>query len=238
VDAKPALIFQHGRLGPPAHVAEWLDERGLPFVVHHAGSDPPVAVGDFSCLVSLGSVESAAGGEPGWVPAEVAVLRAAVDADVPVLGLCFGGQALSLALGGGVDRLARPEIGWFPLEVVDGGGVPEGPWLMWHNEQLRVPPGAVELARSPAGPAAFVCGPHLGVQFHPEVDAEVVQAWAEVDERLADLGLTPEDLAAQSEQYAPAAREQAFAMFDWWLAGALSASDVDRDRVTHGAHPQ
>ena len=39
-------------------------------------------------------------------------------------GLCFGGQALSLALGGGVDRLARPEIGWFPIEAVDGDAVP------------------------------------------------------------------------------------------------------------------
>ncbi len=209
-----------------------MDERGLPFVVHQAGSDPPPAVGDFSFLVSLGSEESAAGSDPAWVPAEVDVLGAAVGAGVPVLGLCFGGQALSLALGGGVDRLARPEIGWFALEAVDGGGVPAGPWLMWHNEQLRVPPGGVELARSPAGPAAFVCGPHLGVQFHPEVDAEVVQAWAEADEHLADVGLTPEDLAAQSEQHAPAAREQAFAMFDWWLAGALSASDLGRDRLT------
>jgi GMP synthase-like glutamine amidotransferase len=217
VDAKPALIFQHGRLGPPDRVAEWLDERGLPFVVHRAGSDTPAAVGDFSFLVSLGAEESAAGSEPAWVPAEVAMLRDAVDAGVPVLGLCFGGQALSLALGGGVDRLARPEIGWFALESVDGGGVPAGPWLMWHNEQLRVPPGGVELARSPAGPAAFVCGPHLGVQFHPEVDVKRVRSWAEEDQQLADLGLTVEDLVAAAEQHAPATRDQAFAMFDWWL---------------------
>ena len=163
------------------------------------------------------------------------MLREAVGAGVPVLGLCFGGQALSLALGGGVDRLARPEIGWFPIETVDGDAVPAGPWLMWHNEQMRVPPGGVELARSPAGPAAFVCGPHLGVQFHPEVDVERVQAWAVADEHLEGVGLTPEDLLAQSRQHAPAAREQAFAMFDRWLAGAVNGgglSSVDPPRAS------
>jgi GMP synthase-like glutamine amidotransferase len=221
VDSKPALIFQHGRLGPPALVAEWLDERGLPYVVHHAGDDPPAAPSEFAFVVSLGSQHSAAGSDPSWVPAEVAALREAVDARVPVLGLCFGGQALSLALGGGVDLLDRPEIGWFPIETVDGDFVPGGPWLMWHTEQMRVPPGGVELARSPAGPAAFVFGPHLAVQFHPEVDVERVAAWAERDEHLEAVGLTPDDVVAQSERHAPAAREQAFQLFDRWLAGAI-----------------
>ena len=60
VSSKPALIFQHGRLGPPARVAEWLDERGMPYVVHHAGSDGAVTPTDFSFVVSLGSQHSAA----------------------------------------------------------------------------------------------------------------------------------------------------------------------------------
>ena len=228
VNSKPGLILQHGRLGPPVRVAEWLDERGLPFVVHHAGSDPPVAPEGFAFVVSLGSQHSAAAVDPEWVPAEVSALRDAVSAGVPVLGLCFGGQALSLALGGGVDVLDRPEIGWLPVETVDGGLVPGGPWLMWHTEQMRVPPGATELARSPAGPAAFVFGPHLAVQFHPEVDVERVAAWAERDEHLAAVGLTADDVVAQSEVHAPAARDQAFALFDRWLAGAgLDGAGLD-----------
>ena len=84
---------------------------------------------------------------------------------------------------------------------------------------MRVPPGATELAHSPAGPAAFSLGPHLAVQFHPEVDVERVQAWAERDGHLAAVGLTPENVVAQSERHGPAAREQAFALFDRWHAG-------------------
>ena len=202
-------------------MGEWLDERGLPFVIHHAGADPAVAPADFRFVVSLGSQHSAAADEPAWVPEEISALRAAVDVGVPVLGLCFGGQALSVALGGGVDGLATPEIGWFAVEAVEDA-VPAGPWLMMHTEQMRVPPGGVELARSAAGPAAFSHGPHLGVQFHPEVDVERVAVWARADLNLAAVGLTPDELVAQSEAHAPAARGQAFRLFDRWLAGALN----------------
>ena len=188
LSAKPALIFQHGSAGPPARVASGWTSAGGVRDPPLGGKDAPVAPGGFSRSWSRsGSQHSAAADEPAWVPEEISALRAAVDAGVPVLGLCFGGQALSLALGGGVDRLAKPEIGWFAVEAVDDA-VPAGPWLMMHTEQLRVPPGGVELARSPAGPAAFSHGPHLGVQFHPEVDVERVAVWAEKDPGLAVVG--------------------------------------------------
>ncbi len=70
------------------------------------------------------------------------------------------------------------------------------------------------------------------MQFHPEVDVERVQAWADRDPHLADVGLTPEDVVAESRQYAPAAREQAFAMFDRWLAGAVNGGDPGSSGAT------
>jgi GMP synthase-like glutamine amidotransferase len=222
LSSKPALIFQHGRLGPPAHLAEWLEERGLPYVIHHAGEVAPDELSDYGFVVSLGSEHSAASVELDWVATEIKALRAAVNADVPVLGLCFGGQALSLALGGGVDALERPEIGWFSIDTDDVDAIPGGPWLMWHVEQLRVPPGGRVLARSAAGPAAVSVGRHLALQFHPEVDAEVIAGWAEHDEHLEAAGLTRDEIVAQSEAQAPAAREPAFQLFDRWLAGALN----------------
>lgn len=199
-------------------MSEWLDERGLPFTVHHVWEQALPDPTEFAFVVTLGSMASAGASEPPWVPNEIAALREAIGTEVPVLGLCFGAQALSVALGGGVDPLSRPEIGWFSVETVDGV-VPPGPWLEYHSELMRVPEGAVELARSPAGPAVFRSGPHVAVQFHPEVDEALVDRWARSDPKLAENGLTPEDLAAQSAAYAPGAREQAFRLFDWWLHG-------------------
>jgi GMP synthase-like glutamine amidotransferase len=199
-------------------VSEWLRERGLRFAVHHVWAEPLPDPTESAFVISLGSEASAGASQPTWVPEEIATLRAAIGADVPVLGLCFGGQALSVALGGGVDPLSRPEIGWFPVDTVDGA-VPRGPWLQYHSELMRVPAGAQELARSPAGPAVFRSGPHVGLQFHPEVDEALVDRWARSDPKLAESGITLDDLAAQSAAYAPDAREQAFRLFDWWLDG-------------------
>jgi GMP synthase-like glutamine amidotransferase len=215
----PGLVLQHGVLGPPGLLGEWLSARGVPFVVHEAWTRPLPDPSDFRFVASLGSERSVLDSEPAWIPAELEAVRSAVAAEVPVLGLCFGGQALSAALGGGVDRLPRCEIGWIPVES-DGGGVPAGPWLHWHDDLLRIPPGAQLLAHSPAGPAAFRHGPHLGVQFHPEATPGIVDGWARADERLADRGVTREELADQAARHAATARAAAFTLFDdWWARG-------------------
>jgi GMP synthase-like glutamine amidotransferase len=223
VTAKRGLIIEHGDDAPPARLAEWCDERGLTFDVVRAGERPLPDPAPFAFVVSLGSEESAGARSPAWIARELDVLRDAVAAEVPVLGLCFGGQALSVALGAQRPaRLPAPEVGWLELDSFDQD-IPRGPWLFYHNEQLRLAPGARELARGPAGPAAFSCGPHLGLQFHPEVDAALVASWARTDPYLPASGLTPEELAAQSARYAAGAREHAFALFDAWLAHALAA---------------
>jgi GMP synthase-like glutamine amidotransferase len=217
---KRGIILQHGDLGPPGVFEQWLRERGIEYEVHAAWRDPLPDARDARFLASLGSINSVTQSEPEWVPAELEVVRGAVADDVPVLGLCFGGQALSAVLGGGVDRLDGTEIGWIPIESAAPDEVPEGPWLQWHNEIVRVPPGAALLAHSPAGPAAFRHGRHLGVQFHPEATPEIVDSWAVADPALESHGVTREELAEQSSRHAETARQAAFRLFDgWWAKG-------------------
>jgi len=209
----PGLILSHGDLGPAALLGEWLDERGRPYAVHDISKAPVPELGDAPFVASLGSEESANDASLAWVAGELGLLRAAVAADVPVLGLCFGGQALCLALGGEVGRAAPPQVGWFELV----GEIAPGPWFHWHYEQLSVPPGARELARSAAGPAAFRKGPHLGVQFHPEVTADVVAHWSRSVDELARLGVDPAALVEETRRRAAQARPRAFELFDaWW----------------------
>jgi GMP synthase-like glutamine amidotransferase len=217
--SKPGLILQHGLDGPPARFADWLTDRGIPFVVHHAGEQSAPDPRDHAFVASLGSERSATESD-GWVAGEIETLRQAVAADVPVLGLCFGGQALSLALGGGTEVLPTPEIGWVAVHG-DDDEIPTGPWLQYHFELMRVPPGASELARSPAGVAAFRHGRHLALQFHPEADAALLAGWARSDPKLPATGITLEQLDAQSAAHADAALPQAFALFDRWRQTSL-----------------
>jgi GMP synthase-like glutamine amidotransferase len=211
------LILQHGRLGPPGRFEEWLQERGIPYDVHPAWQQPPPPVRGRAFVASLGSDHSAAGDGPPWVRDEIDALRDAVDADVPVLGLCFGGQALALVLGGGVEPAPEPEIGWLTVETRDPA-VAEGPWALYHYEVLRLPPSGEELARTPAGPAAFRAGIHLGTQFHPETTPELMSKWVRMDSKLPP-SVAPEVIDEQGRRHGQAAREHAFRLFDaWWGA--------------------
>lgn len=215
---RPGLILQHAGTGPPGRLGEWADSRRIPYHVHDSGEVPPeYDPREFAFIAPLGSALSANAADVEWVAAEVELLRHAVQADVPVLGLCWGGQALSLALGGTVGPAPFHEKEWIAVASADPE-IPGGPWLHYHTEIFTVPRGAVELARSPAGPAAFRIGPHLGIQFHPEADAEMANVWAAKDPDQTEESRAA--LAASGERWDGPARDLAMALFDAWWARA------------------
>jgi GMP synthase-like glutamine amidotransferase len=220
-----ALILQHGDWGPPGLLAEWLDERGIPYDLHrtYVGAPMPDPSG-YAFIATLGSNRNPNDTDDPAVAAELVFVRRAIDVDVPVLGLCFGGQALAVALGGVVETAPEPELGWTEIETDDPELVPSGPWLEWHYERFTTPPGAIEVARTADAVQAFRLGPHLGVQFHPESTVEIVAGWADADtENLAKLGIVDgRDLLAISSEREDAAREAAFRLFDAFLAGTAT----------------
>jgi GMP synthase (glutamine-hydrolysing) len=198
---------------PAGLLGEWASERGhsVSVVRVHVG-DPWPAAGEVQRAVVLGSDRSLHDDPPGWVADEVAWLRSVVAAERPVLGLCFGGQALAAALGGQVRRAERPEIGW-----VDVGGEVAGTWFAWHFDTFTAPPGARELGRNDAALQGFAAGPHVGLQFHPEVTPAIVDDWISAGGR--DLDSQRLDAAAIRERTAREAgraRAAAFALFDRW----------------------
>jgi len=140
----------------------------------------------------------------GWVSEEMAMVRKAAEAGVALLGVCFGGQLLAQTFGGTVGRAPTPEIGWYDLEISDTGLIPEGPWFQWHYDRWTLPPGAVEVARTANASQAFVLGRALALQFHPEVDRALLEAWlptAAPDEP-ANVGLTVDELRLQTDKFA------------------------------------
>ncbi|MBA2349111.1 MAG: type 1 glutamine amidotransferase [Solirubrobacterales bacterium] len=216
-----ALVVQHAPTGPPALLGAWLEERGIPWELCDTSTGAPLpGLEGVRFVASLGAAASAADTHLPAVAAETALVEHAVADDVPVLGLCFGGQLLARVLGGTVEPMDAPEVGWVSIETDDPALVPAGPWLAWHYDRYTVPPAATEIARTEHSSHAFVRGSHLGVQFHPESTQEHVRVWAAKDaERLASFGITDglQRLEAPSttEQ---AARAAAFALFDAFLS--------------------
>jgi GMP synthase (glutamine-hydrolysing) len=150
--------------------------------------DPLPAPGEVDGIVALGGEQSVRDIEADpLLAAEGALVREAVEREVPVLGVCLGAQLLAHVLGGSVQRLPRRMVAWAPLEPLAAasgdpllGATPPGAaGLHWNEDGFEPPPGAVELLRRPgASGEAFRFGPCAwGVQFHAEVDDEALERW-------------------------------------------------------------
>jgi GMP synthase-like glutamine amidotransferase len=202
---------------PAGNLATWARDRGLGVEILHAqelGTSWPDPA-RYGAIAALGAEHSVHASPDAWIGAEVAFLRAAHDAGVPVLGLCFGGQALAAALGAEVRLAPEPEIGWFDVEALDGRAIPPGPWFEWHVDTFAVPAGARQLARTPGCPQAFAVGTSVGLQFHPEADEAIILDWIRTGrDSLEANGVDPDALRERTRAAAPAAREHAYALFD------------------------
>jgi GMP synthase-like glutamine amidotransferase len=137
-----------------------------------------------------------------WVGTEMQMLRDAANAGVPTLGVCFGGQLLAQAFGGSVARSASPEIGWYDVASDDEGLIPGGKWFEWHFDTWAMPQGATEIARTANASQAFVLGRALGLQFHPEVTHDLLDAWLSDDPNgeVASVGLTHDELLSDTKE--------------------------------------
>ena len=136
-------------------VGEALAARGAVFEqVWREDTDVPLPpAGAHDVVLSLGSEWSVYWPDHSTaVEREADLLRGSVEAEVPVLGICFGAQLLAHALGGAVEPApSGGEVGWYTVETDVPELIPSGPYLQWHSDRFQVPPRAVELARSPWG---------------------------------------------------------------------------------------
>lgn len=200
--------------------AERYDSPGVEFTFPDpAGYDLVVLLGAPWSVYDRASVAP-------WIDGELELLRTAYAAELPVLGICFGAQALATALGGSVEVAPRHEIGWTAVESDVPGLIPAGPWFQWHFDRFTVPPGAVELARSAVGPQAFRAGRALGVQFHPELDEETLLQWLDAGGRAEARahGEDPERLLAETRARREESRQRAYDLVDAFLAEIAEVS--------------
>jgi GMP synthase-like glutamine amidotransferase len=211
-----ALIIVHEEDAPGGLVSAWLRERGAEeddYLISADGRSPDPRAYDL--VVSLGSEESAYDDSVPWVSREQALLRDAVRADVPVLGICFGGQILARALGGQAVRARQSEIGWVPVRTHQPALIAEGPWFQWHYDTFTPPDGAVLLAEGPVGPQAYTVGRSLGVQFHPEVTNGIVEEWISLGAAKLDRdGIDADRLLAETRRREAENRARTWRLMD------------------------
>lgn len=227
-----ALILQHEEPTPPGVVTEWLADHGARVETFRIDVDErDVDPTEFDLVVSLGSEFAAFDDTKPFVPREAELVRRAVEADVPVLGLCFGGQMLARVLGAEVYRSTSSEIGWLPVRSKDPELVPEGPWFQWHFDTFTVPDGARAIAESDAGPQAFVAGRSLALQFHPELTQEIMDDWVRVyRHELDDDGVDPDELLEETHRRIAESNRMARQLLDRYLSDVAGLGSPDGSR--------
>jgi GMP synthase (glutamine-hydrolysing) len=230
---KPVLVIeQEYSLRGLGLLGERLDESGLPYRSLRAWEEPmdDLDSRDFAAIIPMGGTAHA------WEAERVPVLRTeqrllgqAVEAGVPVFGICLGGQLLASALGGVVRAAEEPEIGW--LEIVPTDGAREDPIFrilergagvyQWHNDVFELPAGSSVLATSAAAAnqAFRVDGADAwGIQFHPETTPELWELWiARNPAEVKEAGVDVEALRAAVYEGAKESLRFCSALFDAFI---------------------
>jgi GMP synthase (glutamine-hydrolysing) len=219
-DAGPG-VFAEAIADAGGQLDEWtLTERSEP------QADP---LGYDAVLVLGGAMNVDERERHDWIAAEEVLLAELLEQEVPLLGLCLGGQLLAASTGAQPRRASRPEIGWHQIEVTAEGAddpllgslAPSFEAFQWHSYEFPLPPGAVPLARSEVCLQACRLGERAwALQFHPEVSAADARHW--IDDYRSDpdavrIGIDPAALGPETEQKIGAFNQLGRELCSRWL---------------------
>jgi GMP synthase (glutamine-hydrolysing) len=196
------LVLQHIACEHPGVFGEVTRERGAEAVAAEVDEGGPLPDWrEFDAILVMGGPMGARDdAEHAWLAPERELVRGAVEAGKPFLGVCLGVQLLATALGARVYEAERPEVGLLEVELTDEGR--DDPLfaglddrfvsLQWHGDTFDLPDGAVRLASSPPIPNhAFRFGDGAyGVQFHLEVTGEMAVEWGSIPAYRESLAAT------------------------------------------------
>lgn len=220
------LVVEHASQEGPYVIGTALEAAGLRVRTYRtwAGDPVPDSLGDAAALVVMGGPASAYEDFPGRT-AELALLRAALEAEVPVLGVCLGAQLLAEAAGGRARPGAGSQIGWGDVRTAPAARtdplfaeVPGSARVLhWHGDTMDLPAGATLLASCDRYPVqAFrIGGSAWGLQFHLEVDKAAVDAFAAA---FPDEAATAPDLVVSAPGHLAALAPHRDTLFEHFAA--------------------
>ena len=181
------LIIQHLDIEPPGLLADHLLKAGHQFTVVHLDQNDQLPTYDsFDAVIMMGGPQSA-NDQTDYIVQELVWLRELLASGKPCLGICLGAQLMAKACGAEIITSPVRELGWHPVYHTSPGSedalfaaMSEGlAVFQWHGESFSLTESMTLLATHPDVPAqAFRIRPaQYGLQFHVEVDQEIIESW-------------------------------------------------------------
>ena len=212
---KPVILaIQNDPTDPPHLAGQWLAEMGFDIQVLRADQGevvPDSVPRHVAGVMPLGGHMGAMDDHVApWLKNERALLKNAVENNVPIFGICLGAQLLAAANGGEVSRATTSEIGIYDVTPTSEAAndpvfnVATAKTAQWHEDIVtRLPDGAIRLASSPLceNQVYRLGNAQYAVQFHPEIDRTIIHDWEEhADNAFRESGKTSvEDEVAASD---------------------------------------
>jgi len=187
------LLVQNTKVEGSGYLGELLEDDGFSITSVNAKHEK-LPENDFSLVVILGAPESANDDLP-YLQAEQKLIKDNVEKNNPVLGICLGSQLIAKTFGAKVYSGPKKEIGFYDdLKVSNDSPLFSGfknPFTVfhWHGDTFDLPENAVRLASSEHYlNQAFQYKSAVGLQFHLEVNEEMVNLWLDnTEEKLQKI---------------------------------------------------
>lgn len=187
------LLVQNTRIEGSGYLGDLLKQDGFELVSVNAKHER-IPTDNFSLVVILGAPESANDDLP-YLREEQKLIKTSVEKNTPVLGICLGSQLIAKTFGANVYSGRKKEIGFYnDLKVHNESKLFSGfqnPFTVfhWHGDTFDLPDGAVRLASSEHYQnQAFQYKSAIGLQFHLEVNEEMVNLWLDnTEEKLKEI---------------------------------------------------
>lgn len=239
---KEILIIRHVAHEGPGYLADFLAARKIPYRILAIDNDEnlPVATDNLSGLVLMGGPMSV-NDDLQWISPALALIRKALERDMPVLGHCLGGQLIARAMGASISVNPVPEYGWLPVQVSDNALARQWfPTLVhgftafhWHGETFALPDGATHVWSSEhCRNQAFVTGNALAMQCHVEMTPELVRDWVgRADDNTLSASpsvQTREAILSGLDQKIAEMQSVADSIYEHWLKRVLNYSAAEK----------
>jgi len=182
------LLVQNTLIEGSGYLGELLQKDGFEITSVNAKHEK-LPNKDFSLVVILGAPESA-NDNLEYLKAEQLLIKNSVEKNIPVLGICLGSQLIAKTFGAKVYSGLKKEIGFYhDLKIDSESSFFSGfknPFTVfhWHGDTFDLPEGSIQLVSSEHySNQAFQYKSAVGLQFHLEVNEEMVNLWLDNTER-------------------------------------------------------
>ncbi len=227
----PIYIICHADCEPSAYLCTYLDKKNISYKKFNVINNDITTL-DLSAIagmIFMGGPYSVYDIHP-WLDDEIKFIQQAIEKDLLIMGVCFGAQLISKALGAKVSMAEHMETGWHEIVFDDSQLSGFEPLKLdntfevfeWHEDEFSIPDGAIPIFsghnRENQG---YVYGKVLAMQFHLEMTEHLVYEWLEryhgCITKPSHYVQSPEQVTERLNERLDSLHALADKIYDWWL---------------------